>query len=126
MNEEIAEKVAEQMEKQENRGGGGGRRYPKDRFGRDGKTKKTHLNEEARNKNKEILKAQKEVGDRLFIILNRETNPTSHLGLREYLEWVRYGLLALQEDPREVVRNQDLKLEFTRSGGPGGQNVNRT
>lgn len=126
MNQETAEKIAEQFgDKGVRGGGGGGRKYPKERFGRDSRAKVEHMKAEAKNKNRELLEAQRQVGERLSIVLSRETNPTSHLAVREYLEWVRYGLLAFQEDPGEVIKDGDLKLEFTRSSGPGGQNVNK-
>lgn len=112
-------------------GGGGGRKSRKNKgFGleRKGRVVKEKITEEAKKNNEALKNAKVAITEKVGNILAKETNPALHKGVRDYFEWVRYGLLALDEAGQEgeVMKNEDLSTEFVRASGPGGQNVNKT
>lgn len=63
-----------------------------------------------------IREVKTAISEKILSLLEKESNPALHKGIREYFEWVRCG---------EVMKDLDLKVEFVRASGPGGQNVNK-
>lgn len=122
------EEAAEALTKQER--SGGGRKSRKGGFGleKKGKKVKEKLNIEAREGSEELKIAEKVIAEKILKIINSEPNPARHRGIRDYFEWVRYGLLALNEEgqKQEIMKDGDLRTKFVRSAGAGGQNVNKT
>jgi prolyl oligopeptidase PreP (S9A serine peptidase family) len=125
------EELEEAIERAQFRSGGGGRKSrPDEGFGleKKGKKVKEKISEEARKNSEKLSSAKRTVVEKIQNLLERESNPALFKGVRNYFEWVRYGLLALSEEgqKQEIMRNQDISTEFMRASGPGGQNVNKT
>ncbi|HBC44779.1 TPA: hypothetical protein DCZ81_01290 [Candidatus Collierbacteria bacterium] len=126
-----AEDLEEDIERAEFRPGGGGRKSRKDAgFGleRKGKMVKEKISLEAQKSNQELKNAKRALAEKIQNLLKKESNKALFKGIKNYFEWVRYGLLAMsdEDERQEIMRNQDISMEFVRASGPGGQNVNKT
>jgi len=129
-NELNPDEIEEAFERAEFRPCGGGRKSRPDKgFGleRKGRKVKEQLSEEARKSNKELSKAKREIDMQIQKLLRKETNPALHRGTKDYFEWVRFGLMALSETDQkaEVMQEKDIKMEYVKASGSGGQNVNK-
>lgn len=125
------EELEEAIERAEFRPGGGGRKSrPDEGFGLEKRSKriKEKISEEARKNSEALRGAKTAISEKILGLLEKEANPALHKGIRNYFEWVRYGLLAVAEEgqKQEIMKDQDLNVEFVRASGPGGQNVNKT
>src|SRR5687768_8572810 len=81
-------------------GGGGGRKSRKNKgFGLERKARvvKEKITEEAKKNNEALKNAKVAIAEKVGNILAKETNVALHKGIRDYFEWVRYGLLAISE-----------------------------
>ena len=125
------EELEEAIERAQFRSGGGGRKSrPDEGFGleKKGKKVKEKISEEARKNSEKLSSAKRTVVEKIQNLLERESNPALFKGVRNYFEWVRYGLLALSEEgqKQQIMEDQNLRADFMRASGPGGQNVNKT
>ena len=126
------EELGEQVERELNPSGrgGGGKSHKGEGFGGEHRSdnKARRIAEETKGNSKELALAKQKVVERIQLILKGETNPSLHKGIRNYFEWVRYGLLAIgdKESEKEIMDDKDLDIKYIKGKGAGGQNVNKT
>lgn len=124
------DEIEEAIERAEFRPGGGGRRSRPDKgFGleKKGRKIKQRISEDMRVNNKELGKARREIDEQIKKLFKKETNPALHRGIKDYFEWVRFGLVAMSESDQkaEIMPEKDVKVDYVKASGSGGQNVNK-